>query len=390
VNGVTEPKVSICLPTFNGEKFLRQALDSVLNQTVEDIEVVIVDDCSEDHTREILRRYEGLDQRVRVIFNEQKLGCADNFDKALTLCTGRFVKPLWQEDVLKPDCLKRMLSAIVEFPKVALVSVSLMRVDDDGAEIEAQHSFEASSVFPGQAIIKLYLREIRNRIGSISQILFRTEDMPRGLKSAYDYSRDTEFALRLCQLGDLSYLAEPLVLCRVGEPTAAASPSPSMSFALEQMRLVDSFAPYLVERGITKEKIWRSTVRGLIEKMSGLVMDCSDRQLQISFGQCQFTDDADPKVFERLAGYMMKYVSDKHAQVEESLLQAKRQRLSVADENEQLLKRMKGLEEEVFNQNLACENVKHAAVVLQEDIAKLKTSKSWKLTKPLRKLRRTP
>ena len=119
-------------------------------------------------------------------------------------------------------------------------------------------------------------------------------------------------------------------------------------------------------------------------------MECSDFQ-ELSFpGQGQFKDDADPKVFGRLAGYMMKYVSDRQTQVEEALIQAKRQRLAATDENDQLLKRMHALEEEVFNQNLACETLKRDAAALQENIAKLKTSKSWKLTKPLRKLRRSP
>jgi hypothetical protein len=384
------PEVSICLPTCNGENFLRQAIDSVLNQTVENIEVVIVDDCSDDNTRETLELYAGLDKRVRLTFNEQKLGCVGNFNKALALCGGRYVKPFSQEDVLKPDCLKRMLSAIDQFPNVALVAVSQMCIDNDGAEIGTQHSFEASGVFTGHAIIKLYLREIRNRTGTISQMLFRTDDMKPGFNPMYGYSREAEFALRLCQLGDFSYLAEPLVLCRVGKPSATMRPRPDTSLALEQVRLVDSFAPYLVERGMTKDKIWNSAMLGLIEKMSSLVIDCGDFPVPSPFCHGQYADDADPKVFGRLAGYMMKYVSDKHTHVEQALSQAKRERLVATEENEQLLKRMKELEEEVFRQNLECESVKRDADALQAEIAKLKTSKSWKLTKPLRQLRRTP
>jgi glycosyltransferase involved in cell wall biosynthesis len=75
--------ISIAMTTYNGEKFLKEQLDSILSQTYNDFELIICDDCSTDSTPVFLREYEKSDKRIKCFFNECNLGFLKNFEKAI-------------------------------------------------------------------------------------------------------------------------------------------------------------------------------------------------------------------------------------------------------------------------------------------------------------------
>ena len=104
--------ISIAMTTYNGEKFLRGQIDSILNQTYKDIELIICDDCSKDSTREILKEYEKKDSRVKLFFNEQNLGFKKNFEKAISLCNGEYVALSDQDDVWELNHLEKLLNIL--------------------------------------------------------------------------------------------------------------------------------------------------------------------------------------------------------------------------------------------------------------------------------------
>jgi glycosyltransferase involved in cell wall biosynthesis len=103
--------VSICIPTYNGTRYLKECLDSALAQTFEDFEVVVVDDGSTDSTMDVARQYSRSDGRVRVWRNERNLGLVENWNRCVGLARGEWVKFLFQDDLLEPSCLERMLRA---------------------------------------------------------------------------------------------------------------------------------------------------------------------------------------------------------------------------------------------------------------------------------------
>lgn len=96
-------KISVAMCTFNGERFLAEQLDSILNQTYQNIELVIVDDCSTDGTVELLEGYAQRDQRIRVIRNHQNLGFVQNFAKAMGECSGELIALADQDDIWFPE-----------------------------------------------------------------------------------------------------------------------------------------------------------------------------------------------------------------------------------------------------------------------------------------------
>lgn len=103
--------VSICVPTYNGARYLKACLDSALAQTFADFELVVVDDDSSDATRDLVRDCARSDERVRVWLDERHRGLAANWNRCVEVARGQWVKFLFQDDLLEPSCLERMLAA---------------------------------------------------------------------------------------------------------------------------------------------------------------------------------------------------------------------------------------------------------------------------------------
>jgi len=115
------PRISICLPTYNGEVWIAETIQSVLDQTFTNWELIISDDASTDGTREIVRQFLTADPRI--VYNQQQIRCGagQNWNTLLSLASSKFVKLLGQDDILYPKCLEMTLPAIEQDPKINLV-----------------------------------------------------------------------------------------------------------------------------------------------------------------------------------------------------------------------------------------------------------------------------
>ena len=91
-NDKNSVKISVLMTAFNREKYIGEAIESVLASTFKDFELIIVDDCSSDKTVEIAKNYENLDKRVKVFLNEKNLGDYSNRNKAASLANGKYIK----------------------------------------------------------------------------------------------------------------------------------------------------------------------------------------------------------------------------------------------------------------------------------------------------------
>lgn len=123
-------KISIAIATYNGERFLREQLDSLYTQTHIPDEVVVCDDHSSDNTVSILEQYHqkyGLQYYV----NEKSLGCNHNFIKAFGLCTGDFVCICDQDDIWLPNKIETLYSKISSFDNSTPIAISSLRYDID-------------------------------------------------------------------------------------------------------------------------------------------------------------------------------------------------------------------------------------------------------------------
>lgn len=124
--------ISLALPTYNGEKYLREQLDSIFNQTMVPEEIVVVDDRSTDSTIQILEEYKQK-YGLKYYINEQNLGYNKNFEKAITLCQGDYIALCDQDDVWLPEKIEKSYKTLKEFPddEPSLVSSFCYYVDSN-------------------------------------------------------------------------------------------------------------------------------------------------------------------------------------------------------------------------------------------------------------------
>ena len=106
--------VSICIPTYNGEKYLKECLDSVLAQSYKSFEIIIVDDCSNDKTIDISSSYLEQDDRIRLYTNEINLGLVENWNKCISLAKGEWIKFVFQDDTISFNCIETMVNTVEE------------------------------------------------------------------------------------------------------------------------------------------------------------------------------------------------------------------------------------------------------------------------------------
>jgi len=112
---LTQPLVSVLMTAYNREKFLGEAIESVLASTLTGFELIIVDDCSTDSTVNIANSYAAKDSRIKVYVNEKNLGDYNNRNKAASYATGKYIKYWDSDDIMYPHCLHVMVAAMEKF-----------------------------------------------------------------------------------------------------------------------------------------------------------------------------------------------------------------------------------------------------------------------------------
>lgn len=128
-------RVSIGLPVYNGEAYLREAIESLLAQTYEDFELIICDNASTDGTEQICREYAARDARVRYYRNERNLGAARNFNRTFELATSEYHKWAAYDDVCAPDFLAACVDALDRNRSAVLSFTSARTIDDEGRDV---------------------------------------------------------------------------------------------------------------------------------------------------------------------------------------------------------------------------------------------------------------
>lgn len=132
---VTEqPKVSIGLPVYNGENYLRQALDAVLAQTFTDFELIICDNASTDGTKEICREYTSRDSRLRYFRHATNIGGAANHNAVFHMGRGQYFKWVSHDDLMAPTFLERCVEVLDADPGCVLVHPATVLIDSEGRE----------------------------------------------------------------------------------------------------------------------------------------------------------------------------------------------------------------------------------------------------------------
>ena len=223
MNRPNTPLISVCIPSFNNARFIDAAIRSVLGQTLDDFELIVVDDHSSDGTGERVRAYS--DSRIRFVENDRNLGHEGNWNKAMGEARGRFIKILPGDDILYPRCLERQTAAFGDRSAgdIALVSCARDIINERG-RIMMRRAFPGKEgSVPGREAVRKSVRAGTNLIGEPAAVLMRADLIARtGLFSAVNlYVIDLDYWARLLLHGRLAVIPEPLCGFRVSRAAAS-------------------------------------------------------------------------------------------------------------------------------------------------------------------------
>lgn len=129
---MADEMISIAMATYNGEKYLREQLDSILAQTHQNFELIVCDDCSTDSTVQILREYEKNDSRIKLFVNEENLGFKKNFENAIGFCSGDYIALSDQDDIWLPEHLQVLIENIGTH---SMAGGNAYLIDGEGTEL---------------------------------------------------------------------------------------------------------------------------------------------------------------------------------------------------------------------------------------------------------------
>lgn len=156
---MNNPVSSIIMPAYNSEKYIHQAIESVLNQTFKDFELVIADDVSTDNTLKIINYYAKQDKRIRVIRNMENLGCYQNMNKIIKFTRGKYISPLANDDILAPEYLEKTVNFFSNNPNIHIAGYYF-------AVFTNEHKFNQTKIFPQEYDIMKFIRLPFGRMGT--------------------------------------------------------------------------------------------------------------------------------------------------------------------------------------------------------------------------------
>lgn len=209
----SEPLVSICIPVYNTEKYIGDAIETSLNQTYKNIEVVVVDNQSTDNTYKIMKEYQKKDNRVKIFQNKTNIGMYPNFNKTIEYSNAEFIKFLCADDILKPRCIERMIKPLIKDSSISLVCTDSDRIDYSGKLIEEiKISYVKEKKYSGKMVAKKGFRVATPICGIPSNVLIRKyQNVFFDTYIESGAGNDMEFWARLMGKGDIYVIKENLM-----------------------------------------------------------------------------------------------------------------------------------------------------------------------------------
>ena len=271
------PLVSVIIPSYNHEKFLKERIDSVLNQTFQDFELIILDDLSPDNSREIIESYRAHPKVSQIIYNEKNSGSTFfQWNKAvLSLAKGEFIWIAESDDVADPKFLEALVPMLQQHSEVVLAYSQSAKMDSEGKitgswsewthDLVEGNYFNDSFQMNGQEYIEKFLIH-KNTIPNASAVLFRRKTYVEIGGAVVDMKTngDWDLWLKFLLLGDVYFHNQMLNKFRYHSTSviARATNNKNSKFfrknklVKQSIELRNSFANSFSNRGISNVNLY--------------------------------------------------------------------------------------------------------------------------------------
>ena len=233
---MNRPLVSICIPTYNGEAYLKECLESVIHQTYINLEIILVDDKSIDNTTSIAKQYAKFDKRIQFFENKINLGLVGNWNKCLQLASGQWIKYVFQDDYLAINCIEKLIEAAKDN---SIITCNRKFIFENEVNAETKKSYEINlltlkKLFPNQKNLFIPAIQIKNLvveniaanfIGEPTVVMFKKELIfKKGLFNAkLKQLCDLEYWVRVSSTEGLVYLSEELMTFRIHKDSTSSA-----------------------------------------------------------------------------------------------------------------------------------------------------------------------
>jgi glycosyltransferase involved in cell wall biosynthesis len=263
------PKVSVIIPNYNHAPYLRQRIDTVLGQTFQDFEVILMDDCSTDDSRTIISEYAN-DPRIRIELNENNSGSTfKQWKKGIALARGEYIWMAESDDYSDERFLERLVGVLESQPDVTIVYCRSWIIKEDGrrdrladcylADLDPRR-WNADFLADGREECRCYF-VANNSIPNASSAVFRKAIYERigGVDDRLRVCGDWKLWVSIALEGKVAYLAEPLNYYREHDATVRVKGERTGLIAAEHMAIVRWMLERVAPPEAVKEKILRST-----------------------------------------------------------------------------------------------------------------------------------
>jgi glycosyltransferase involved in cell wall biosynthesis len=216
----SEPLVSVIIPVFCHEKFIATTLDSIINQTYKNWELLVVDDCSTDKSWEIIQEYVKKDSRISAFRNEKNIGLVPNWKFLIDNSKGEYIAFLEGDDVFYDNNLKKKVDILLNNTRIKMV-YSEMDIISENNEVIVKHYYKSKNrKFFKKEVVgpEKFLYSKHHITNSYSQILVRKKTLlhigyPRSLDPSEKVflPSDWDFSFRICTKNSIYFITEPLI-----------------------------------------------------------------------------------------------------------------------------------------------------------------------------------
>jgi len=207
--GIVSPQISVIMSVYNGQLFLKEAVESILAQSFTDFEFIIIDDGSTDKSPSILRSYADMDERIRLVRHPNR-GLTKALNEGLQMARGEFIARMDGDDIALPQRFEKQINYLRDSPDCAAVSGNVMFIDSEGATLcistqEIEHNCIEKELFDGRGLALVH-----------PAAMFRREAMIKvgGYQERYNKCEDLDIYLRLAEIGLLANLPDIILKFR--------------------------------------------------------------------------------------------------------------------------------------------------------------------------------
>ncbi len=244
---MNQPLISVVTPFYNTAPYLAQCIESVLKQSYENFEYILVDNCSTDGSGEIAESYARRDTRIRLIRRSQLLSQVQNYNSALTEISeaSRYCKIVQADDFIFPEHLRLMVQAMEHSESIGLVSSYWLK----GNELRGTGYPYPAPMLSGREMARLCLRTGVWVFGSPTAVLYRSSMITKG-QPFYDESQlheDSEKCMQILEHWDFGFVHQVLSFSRADNESISSAVRSLQPAALDRYILVQRYASVFLE-----------------------------------------------------------------------------------------------------------------------------------------------